>query len=251
MKAKNLLMRIFGIFIALLNIVPSITVIFNPLLFVMYFPLGIYAVLTWPWTTLREIPDPFHPGESLYWLTYAITIDNPLFPSLFRWGILDITLTVVGLTTFFVAFVTWITNLKKGLITHGVYRIIRHPQYLGIIIFTLGLSLRSLRPISLIAWLTLTFSYLILASLEEKHLLSVYKEEYEEYCKRTPFIIPFLRLNVPSVLSSKSFFRYLLLFVLYLLLVILVVVTTRNMVVALRDLAINFNFYYECLVRVY
>jgi len=239
---KRTLRRFLGGILALFDIIPSITVILNPLLFIMFFPLGVYTVLTWPWTFLRDVPDPFHPGESLYWLTYIIqTGDNVLLPSLHRWGILDTAFLIAGSATFLFAFVTWLMNLRKGVITGGIYRVVRHPQYLGLILATLGISIRSLRPMSLIAWLTMTLGYLILASLEEKDLLKSYSQTYEKYTEKTPFMLPFIRVKIHRVLSAKYLYRYVLLLTLYLFSIIIVVVATRSFVVALRGVFTQFQ----------
>jgi len=238
LRGSVLLKRIVATLLALLNVMPSAAIIFNPLFFIMFLPLGIYAVLFWPWSILKYIPDPFHRDESLYWLTYAIKTDNNfLFPSLFRWGVVDSILLVSGSIIFIIAFVMWLISLKRneGLLTHGIYKIVRHPQYLGIILLALGLSIRSLRPISLIAWITLLFGYLILASLEEKSLLEIYRSEYEKYSEKTPFLIPFLKLNIPEWLSVEKPYRYLLFIVFYLIAVMTIIATMRNMVFALRN----------------
>jgi len=234
---KILLRRLIAMILALFNLAPSITVILNPLLFIMFFPLGIYAFLSWPWIILKDIPDPFHPGESLYWLTYTIHAENSiLLPSLFRWGIIDLSLTISGLIIFLAAFTTWLANLRKdeNLLTCGVYGVSRHPQYLGIILLTLGLSIRSSRPISLIAWATLLFSYLFLASLEEKSLLETYGEKYEKYMKKVAFMIPFLKARLPEYLSPKKPYRYALLIMLNLIATFLIISCMRDVVCALR-----------------
>lgn len=231
------LRRIVEGILALANMIPSLVVIINPLLFIMFIPVGIYAALTYPWIILKDIPDPFHPGESLYWLTYIILLDgeNILLPTLHRWGIIDLSLLIIGSTIFLVSFLTWILNLKrKDLITNGIYRLVRHPQYLGIILLSLGLTIRSLRPISFIAWITLLVGYLILASLEERSLLRIYGRRYEEYSKRTAFIIPFLSFNPPDWLSVNRPYRYMLFIAVWIMLVILIVAGTRNLAVALR-----------------
>lgn len=230
--------RITAILLALLNVMPSVTVIINPLFFIMFLPFGIYAILSWPWSILKYIPDPFHRDESLYWLTYAVKTDgNFLLPSLFRWGIIDLSLLASGSAIFLTAFIMWLINLKRGggLLTYGIYKIVRHPQYLGVILLTLGLSIRSLRPISLIAWVTLLFGYLILASLEEANLLKIYGGRYEEYSRRTAFLIPFLKLKTPEYLSARKPYRYLLFTLVYLLTLALIVASMRNMVFALRS----------------
>lgn len=237
-KIEYFLKRIAGCILALANIVPSLVVIFNPLLFVMFIPVGVYAVLTWPWTILKDIPDPFRPGESIYWLTYIIMLnkDNIFFPALERWGLIDLSLLVVGSSIFLVSFLTWLLNLRRGgdLITSGVYRFTRHPQYLGMILLSLGLTVRSLRPISFIAWITLLIGYLILASLEERSMLKTCGLRYEEYSRRTAFIIPCLRFNVPDWLSVRKPYRYVLFIAAWLILVMLVLVSTRNLAIAFR-----------------
>ncbi|MEM2342162.1 MAG: methyltransferase [Candidatus Bathyarchaeia archaeon] len=243
MKIKTgwFIRRILECILALINITPSLTVIINPLFFIMFFPLGAYAILSWPWIILKDLSDPFHPGESLYWLTYAIKIDgeNIFFPSLFRWGIIDLTLLTIGLIIFLASFIFWLMNLKRGggLITSGIYRFVRHPQYLGIILFTLGITIRSLRPISLIAWVTLLIGYLILASLEERSLLEIYGQKYSEYSKRTAFIIPYLKFNTPKWLSVGKPYRYMILMIVWVILVIAIITSMRGIVFALRSIA--------------
>ncbi|MEM2321482.1 MAG: methyltransferase [Candidatus Bathyarchaeia archaeon] len=237
-KIEYFLKKIVGCILALANIVPSLVVIFNPLLFVMFIPVGVYAVLTWPWIILKDIPDPFHPGESLYWLTYIIMFKRGdiLFPALDKWGLIDLSLLVVGSAIFLASFLSWLLNLRRNgdLITDGVYRFTRHPQYLGIILLSLGLTVRSLRPISFIAWITLLIGYLILASLEERSLIKTYGLRYEEYSRRTAFIIPCLRFNISDWLSVRKPYRYALFIVIWLILVILVLVGARNLAIAFR-----------------
>lgn len=239
-KISALLRRVGAGIIALVNIMPSITVILNPLLFIMFFPVGVYAILTQLWIILKDLQDPFHPGESLYWLTYAIKTDeeNILFPTLFRWGIIDLSLSIIGLAIFLAAFASWIMNLRRGgeLLTSGVYRIVRHPQYLGMILLTLGITIRSLRPISFIAWNILLFSYLILASLEERDLLRIYGKKYREYTERTAFMMPFLKLYISSSLSPEKPYRYLMFIVVCALSIVATMMGMRDMVLALRSI---------------
>jgi protein-S-isoprenylcysteine O-methyltransferase Ste14 len=233
LKIGKISRRILAGLLAFFNVVPSLTVIFNPLLFIMFFPLGMYAVLTWPWPILKDIPDPFHLGESLYWLTYVLKVqDDVILHSLFGLGF---TLAAVGSAIFLAAFIKWLSSLRKGgLITRGIYRVVRHPQYFGIIVLTLGISIRALRPVSFIAWLTLAFGYLILASVEEKGLLKTYGEKYVEYAETVPFMVPFLKLKLPGFLSSQRPYRYILLLALWITLTVALIISTRNMVLALR-----------------
>jgi protein-S-isoprenylcysteine O-methyltransferase Ste14 len=99
-------------------------------------------------------------------------------------------------------------NKNKGLITSGPYQLVRHPQYLGIILFTLGLTSWSywilthtfgsgfLTPQQTIgAWFIELFIYVLLANIEELYLSKEFKESFEKYMSKTPFLIPFFKTN--------------------------------------------------------
>jgi protein-S-isoprenylcysteine O-methyltransferase Ste14 len=98
----------------------------------------------------------------------------------------------------------WRTK-SEGLVTEGPYAIIRHPQYLGIILFTSVLTSRSiwvllntygpgyLRPWeTLVAWYVMMLAYVGLAMFEERHLNSVYNEEWSGYRGKVGFLLPLL-----------------------------------------------------------
>lgn len=77
-----------------------------------------------------------------------------------------------------------------GLVTDGIYKFMRHPQYTGIFLFTLGWLIHWPSVITLVLWPVLTASYVWLALQEEKELVEVYGESYVEYARRTKRFIP-------------------------------------------------------------
>jgi protein-S-isoprenylcysteine O-methyltransferase Ste14 len=94
---------------------------------------------------------------------------------------------------------------KEGLITSGSYGLVRHPQYLGVVLFTLSLTTRSywiakntfgrswIPPeATVVIWFGTLFAYVILALVEELHLIKMFASEYEEYREETGFMIPFV-----------------------------------------------------------
>jgi len=208
LKAKWFFIRFSAGMLALLNAAPSLLVIMNPFFFIMFLPVGLYAILFWPWIILKDIPDPLHPGESLYWLTYAIKFDgeNIIFPSLFRWGIVDLLLSITGLVIFLVSFTLWLINLREGggLITRGIYGFVRHPQYFGIILWTLGFAIIGWRLVNYMMWVFLSYSYVLLAENEEIDLVKAYGSRYESYRESVPSMIPF-----PFSIAFKPFGRRL------------------------------------------
>ncbi len=81
---------------------------------------------------------------------------------------------------------------SKEMVTGGLYRYTRHPQYLGILmIATAWLFAWPTLPIMLM-WPVLVFAYYRLARSEEREMEGLFGEEYAEYRKRTPMIIPLL-----------------------------------------------------------
>ncbi|MBN1202080.1 MAG: isoprenylcysteine carboxylmethyltransferase family protein [Anaerolineae bacterium] len=78
------------------------------------------------------------------------------------------------------------------LVTGGPYRYLRHPRYLGIIIFTAGIALiyRSWAALILAAMLTLVLVWRIHA--EEKLLHETFGADWEDYSRRSWRIIPFV-----------------------------------------------------------
>jgi len=78
------------------------------------------------------------------------------------------------------------------LVTDGAYRHLRHPRYLGIIIFTMGFSLvyRSWLALMLVAALTLVLLWRI--HDEEAFMHQAFGTDWEAYSQRSWRLIPFV-----------------------------------------------------------
>ena len=81
---------------------------------------------------------------------------------------------------------------RSKLVVSGLYRFVRHPLYLFGLIFLWGVPVMSWNLLAL----NIGFSVYLLAGarLEERKLLLEYGEVYAEYRRRTPMIIPFLKI---------------------------------------------------------
>ena len=83
---------------------------------------------------------------------------------------------------------------EKGLVTCGIYKYMRHPQYTGILLVTLGWVIHFPTVITLIMWPILVATYYRLAKQEERELEKEFGEEFRRYRQRVPmFISPKLR----------------------------------------------------------
>lgn len=76
------------------------------------------------------------------------------------------------------------------LITDGIYSHIRHPQYSGIFLVTIGAMIQWPTLITILMWPVLIFFYIRLAKREENEMEKLFNQEYLEYKKYVPSFIP-------------------------------------------------------------
>ena len=87
----------------------------------------------------------------------------------------------------------WSKEKGKGtLVTSGIYRYIRHPQYTGLLLMSLGMLLEWATLPMLILYPVMVFLYVRLAKKEERDMLAEFGDDYREYMKRTKRFIPFV-----------------------------------------------------------
>jgi len=86
----------------------------------------------------------------------------------------------------------WSKEEGKGrLVTGGIYAYVRHPQYAGFILITLGMLIHWTTIPLLIMWPILVLLYYRLAKREEGEMEKEFGNEYVEYIRKTPMFIPF------------------------------------------------------------
>jgi len=78
----------------------------------------------------------------------------------------------------------------RGLVTSGIYRWIRHPQYTGIFLFTLGWILHWPSLVTLALWPVLVAAYVWLARYEERQARTEFGDAWDSYAARTQRFIP-------------------------------------------------------------
>lgn len=79
---------------------------------------------------------------------------------------------------------------KGELVTDGIYQYVRHPQYLGLMILTIGTLVQWPTIITFAMWPILAVMYYMLAKREEIE----FTEKYTEYKQRVPMLIPLIKI---------------------------------------------------------
>jgi hypothetical protein len=106
-----------------------------------------------------------------------------------------------GLLLFFLGTLAWLSARarKQDVADSWVYRISRHPQYLGWILWSYGVYLLLLRGMyprrswgidASLPWLVSTLIIIGVAMMEELHMRQQFGAAYEAYRRGTPFLLP-------------------------------------------------------------
>jgi protein-S-isoprenylcysteine O-methyltransferase Ste14 len=80
--------------------------------------------------------------------------------------------------------------LRRGPALGGLYRWIRHPQYLALAMAGLGLAILWPRFLTIVLWTVMVGLYWLLAKDEERRMVSQFGDQYRDYMLRTGMVVP-------------------------------------------------------------
>ena len=125
---------------------------------------------------------------SAFFLPHMVVPPNDLLKFI---RIMGSVLFVCGMGSFLISAIQVYTHkfFRKGAVLKGLYSIVRHPQYLGLGIAGIGLSILWPRFLVVVLWLIMVAIYYFLAKDEEKRMLRDYPETYKEYMKHTGMFV--------------------------------------------------------------
>lgn len=83
-------------------------------------------------------------------------------------------------------------NENPPLITHGLNRIVRHPLYFSVLLVLVGLCCYAPNAKNVVFSLISTVYIVVGSRLEEQRLVERYGEDYTEYQRKVPMLIPYL-----------------------------------------------------------
>jgi len=89
-----------------------------------------------------------------------------------------------------------IHEAKGKLVTTGIYARVRHPQYSGLFLITMGMLIQWPTIITLVMWPILMYAYYRLAMREEREVEENFGEQYRVYRHEVPAFVPTLRSKV-------------------------------------------------------
>ena len=87
---------------------------------------------------------------------------------------------------------TLVIRQNHRLVTHGIYRFVRHPVYFGVLMVCLGVPVHSASPVGVVTMAVLIPILLNRIRLEEGLLSEEFGEAYEAYSEATSKLVPFL-----------------------------------------------------------
>jgi len=134
-------------------------------------------------------------AATLWYLLAGLT-GKDLFVSIFLGFLLPLSNIIVLIGILLIIF-GWrkIHRAKGQLVTTDIHRHVRHPQYLGFLLITLGMNVLWVTISTLILWPILAIVYYRLAKEEDKELEEKFGEEYRKYKQLVPMFIPHLRIK--------------------------------------------------------
>ncbi|KAI9085044.1 hypothetical protein K1719_033036 [Acacia pycnantha] len=91
---------------------------------------------------------------------------------------------------------------RHQLITHGIYKYIRHPGYCGFLIWSVGTQIMLCNPLSTIAFAAVVWYFFAKRiPYEEFFLRQFFGTEYEEYSRQVVSGVPFVKWRSTNVVN--------------------------------------------------
>lgn len=169
----------------------------------MFFLAGL-AMLRVLWLPILDVSHDLMALGDVVYLPYAVVV-YPIVVA--GWDIRDQLpwiVMAVGAGIFVTSTLTWLAarHLERTVADSWLYRLSRHPQYLGWIVWSYGLLLYVLRHSELyqfkirwempssLPWLVSTLVVVGVAMIEEIRMTAIHGEAYTSFRERTPFLMP-------------------------------------------------------------
>ncbi len=218
-KLKYLFLEIVSRFVATFSLVWAYAGIIMGIISPMLMMVPLYY-LSWNFFE-------FFIDDALVELWIGLDIRSHVVPGIVTLLVFEFIIFLFGLIIFIwgLSFIVKTIYKKEGLAIGGPYKIIRHPQHVGIILMSLVISLylpwttdAGIRSGEILSWSLFSFILILWSHLEDWFLKKKFEEEYIDYRSKTRAFIPrFLGKNKLWSFYSKQkyWIRLLLLIIVY------------------------------------
>ncbi|MBA7624306.1 hypothetical protein ES703_31713 [subsurface metagenome] len=102
------------------------------------------------------------------------------------WFYVGLPITLIGLIALTIVLVNWATTPLGNQVSRGLYRYSRHPMYVTMFVFLLGLGIVSASWVLLLLFIVFVVGCVVFVNIEEQSCLDKYGDSYREYMNRTP-----------------------------------------------------------------
>jgi protein-S-isoprenylcysteine O-methyltransferase Ste14 len=133
---------------------------------------------------------------TVYLLSGATYPYSPLFVG-YVWGfgqLIGSPLVILGIILIYKGWKEIVFKKGTVLVTEGIYAVVRHPQYLGFLLVTLGQFVVWPTIPTALLWPLLALLYYRQATREEASLAQQFGERFQEYARKTPMFLPKIRI---------------------------------------------------------
>jgi hypothetical protein len=165
------------------------------LMFSAFLAGGVISTLAWLLIRNDTMANP----DWRHWIAVGVVgrgaVDRPEDGT---WRVAPLLLVAIGLAITILGFVqVFRARRENRLQKDGLYATVRHPQHMGIAIWTFGLALAASTTAGYMTWFTMLYCYILLSFWEERHLSQRFGSSYDDYRRSTPFMIPFVNVGLP------------------------------------------------------
>jgi protein-S-isoprenylcysteine O-methyltransferase Ste14 len=137
-------------------------------------------------TGLSRIPMMFATSSKILLLPamiYSIFLPMKLSTAWFYTGL---PITLIGLMAYTIVLVNWATTPVDSEVSRGLYRYSRHPMYVTMFVFFLGLGILTASWVMLLLFVIFVVGCVVYADVEEQSCIEKWGEAYRKYISRTP-----------------------------------------------------------------
>ena len=151
------------------------------------FPLTIYFLSSWLGKSYPVL-NPFSHSHGHLILVFLGLGDSPMAMTVLH--LISNGIIFFGLYIMYKGWMLIYGSKGEKLVTEGVYAYIRHPQYSGLFLVTIGFLVQWPSLTTLVMWPILLFAYYRLSMREERDVIKQFGQEYLDYKKKVPAFIP-------------------------------------------------------------